>query len=152
MQSKSTRVRPPVKPLTEQEARHLLAGGLLAPCHESGPTRVGLTIGCDEKTVRKARDEETTMRLDLSWNALLVNENALDGLAAHFGKKLVNRDAGEITRKTASCITKLIWELAVALEDDRVDDRELAAMRHSIEEAGRSIDAMRERLSVRAAA
>ncbi|NJC06538.1 hypothetical protein GGQ97_002331 [Sphingomonas kaistensis] len=146
------RVIPPVKPLTEQEARHLLAGGLLKPCHDSGPTRVGLTIGCDEKTVRKARDEVATMRLDLSWNALLVNENALDGLAAHFGKKLVDTNAGEISRKTASCITKLMFELSVALEDDRVDDRELAAMRHSIEEVGKSIDAMRERLSLRAAA
>jgi len=145
-------VRPSVKPLTEQEARHLLAGGLLKPCHESGPTRVGLTIGCDEKTVRKARDEETTMRLDLAWNALLVNENALDGLASHFGKKLVDRDTGEVSRSTASCITKLLFQLSVALEDGKVDDRELAGMRDAINEAGKAVDAMRERLSVRAAA
>jgi len=144
-------VRPSVEPLTEQDARHLIAEGLLRPCQDQGPTRVSLKIGCDEKTVRKARDKETTLRVDYSWNALLANPQALDAVAGHFGLKLVPLNAGEVNRSTASCITKLLFELSVALEDGRVDDRELAGMRDAIDEAGRAIDAMRERLSLRAA-
>lgn len=87
-----TPVRPSVEPLTEQEARHLLAGGLLAPCHEVGPTKVALRVGCDEKTIRKARDKEATLRLDYAWNTLLADPHALDGLARHFGKLLIGLD------------------------------------------------------------
>lgn len=146
------RVRPPVEPLTEQDARHLLAEGLLRPCQDFGPTRVGLKMGCDEKTVRKARDKDTTLRLDYAWNALLANDRALDALAGHFHFKLVRIDPGaDVGRSTASCITKLLLELSVALEDGRVDDHELAAMRGALDEAGSAIDAMRERLRVRAA-
>ena len=144
-------VRPPIEPLTEEDARHLIAEGLLRPCQDQGPTRVGLKIGCNEKTVRMARDKLTTLRVDTSWNALLVDECALNPVAAHFGMKLVRSDAGEVNRGTASCITKLLLELSVALEDGKVDDRELAGMRNAIDEAGRAIDAMRERLSLRAA-
>ncbi|MEA3044552.1 MAG: hypothetical protein QOH47_2390 [Sphingomonadales bacterium] len=85
----AARVRPPIEPLTEQDARHLLAAGLLQPCHLEGPTRVALRIGCDEKTVRKARDKETTLRLDYAWNALLADERALDALARHFRRLLI---------------------------------------------------------------
>jgi len=149
----SKRVRPPVEPLTEQDARHLIAEGLLRPCQDYGPTRVALKIGCDEKTVRKARDKETTLRVDYSWNALIPNPRALEPLAAHFGLKLVPLDAAqnEVGQTTASCITKLLLKLSVALEDGRVDDCELAAMRGALDDAGEAIDSMRERLRVRAA-
>lgn len=147
------RVRPPVDPLTEQEARHLIAEGLLRPCQDLGPTKVGLRIGCDEKTVRKARDQQTTLRVDHSWNALLASEHALDPLAAHYGYKLVRIDAGEaeVGQSSATCITKLLFQLSVALEDGRVDDRELAAMRGALDEAAQAIDAMRAKLTPRAA-
>jgi hypothetical protein len=86
------RVLPPIDPLTEQDARHLLAAGLIGPCHRDGPTRVALKIGCDEKTVRNARDEDRTLRLDYAWNALLADDGALDALARHFRRLLIPLD------------------------------------------------------------
>jgi hypothetical protein len=71
---------------------------------------------------------------------------------AMIGMKLVPLDAGEaVGQTTASCITKLLLQLSVALEDGQVDDRELAAMRGALDEAGRAIDSMRERLGPKAA-
>lgn len=146
------RVRPTSKRLTDSDARHLLADGLIRLCHEHGPSRVAMEVGCDEKTIRRARDEESTLGLACVVNLAAMDPAALGSLFGAAGLKLVPTNAGDITRKTASAITKLMFELSVALEDDRVDDRELAAMRQSIEDVGKSIDAMRERLTVRTAA
>jgi hypothetical protein len=82
-------VRPNSKSLTDADARHLLAYGLLRVCHEHGPSRVALSTGCDEKTIRRARDEESTLGLACSWNLLDVDTHALDALAAAKGVMLV---------------------------------------------------------------
>jgi hypothetical protein len=87
-------VRPPVRKLTDADARHLLADGLLRACHANGPSRVALEIGCDEKTVRRARDEESTLGLACSWNLLDVDEHGLDAMAAAKGFMLVRLMAG----------------------------------------------------------
>lgn len=78
----NSQVRPNSKALTDGDARHLLAFGLLRACHQHGPSRVALAIGCDEKTVRRARDEESTLGLACSWNLLDVDIHALDAIAA----------------------------------------------------------------------
>jgi len=49
-------VLPRITTRTEADTRHALARDLIRICHEVGPQRVGLTIGCDEKTIRNARD------------------------------------------------------------------------------------------------
>lgn len=85
-------VLPPVEPLTEDDARRLVALGLARCVADRGPTRIALKIGCDEKTVRKARDAETLLRLDTAWNALLADDNALDPLARHFRRLLIPLD------------------------------------------------------------
>lgn len=82
-------VRPDSMPLTDEDARHLLADGLLRACHKHGPSRVALKTGCDEKTIRRARDEESTLGLACSWNLLDVDSHALDALAAAKGMMLV---------------------------------------------------------------
>ncbi|RYG87628.1 MAG: hypothetical protein EON59_06870 [Alphaproteobacteria bacterium] len=82
-------VRPPVKRLTDADARHLLADGLLRVCHHLGPSRVALETGCDEKTIRRARDEESTLGLACTFNLLDVDEHALDALAASKGYMFV---------------------------------------------------------------
>lgn len=74
----SSNVRPPAIPLTELEARELLAKPLLALCSEHGPTAVGRMIGCDEKTVRNARDEKSTLSLDSAVNLLLLDGTAFE--------------------------------------------------------------------------
>lgn len=145
-------VRPPVCRLTDSDARHHLAAGLIRVCHEHGPSRIALETGCDEKTIRRARDEQSTLGLACVVNLATFDPSALSDLFGAVGMKLVPLDGGEVTRSSASSITKLLLELSVALEDGRVDDRELAGMRDAIDDAGRTIDAMRERLSVRSAA
>lgn len=82
-------VRPRSQRLTDADARHLLADGLLRACHQVGPSRVALETGCDEKTIRRARDEESTLNLACSWNLLDVDIHALDALAASKGVMLV---------------------------------------------------------------
>lgn len=82
-------VLPSRSPLTDADARHLLADGLLRLCHRHGPSRVGLAIGCDEKTVRRARDEESTLGLACAINALGIDQHALDALLASQGMMAV---------------------------------------------------------------
>lgn len=149
----ASRVRPPVEPLTEGDARHLLATGLLKPTHEQGPTRVALKIGCDEKTVRKARDKDTTLRLDYSWNTLLACPNALDPLAAHFGFRLAPLEPEKIADLSLpTIVTRFQLELSVALEDGRLDPAELVKMRPVIDALEAVIDDLRERMNLRSAA
>lgn len=146
-------VRPPTKRLTDADARHLLAAGLIRACHDNGPSRVALEIGCDEKTVRRARDEDSTLGLACSWNLLDIDPSAFNELAAAKGVKLIQIETCEGNdRSAASILTKLLLEMSLALEDGRIDDRELAAMRKSLEDAGQHIDRMRERLTLRSAA
>lgn len=82
-------VRPKSQKLTDADARHLLAYGLLKTCHREGPSRVAVEAGCDEKTIRRARDEESTLGLASSWNLLDIDPHALDALAASKGVMLV---------------------------------------------------------------
>ncbi len=82
-------VRPNSRPLTDTDARHLLADGLLRACHEHGPERVALASGCNEKTIRRARDEESTLGLACSWNLLDIDDHALDAIAASKGVMLI---------------------------------------------------------------
>lgn len=83
------RVRPSVRKLTDSDARHLLADGLLRSCHAHGPSRVAVEAGCDEKTIRRARDEGSTLGLAASWNLLDIDQHALDALAASKGVMIV---------------------------------------------------------------
>lgn len=87
-------VRPSVRKLTDSDARHLLADGLLRVCHAHGPSRVAVEAGCDEKTIRRARDEEHTLNLAATWNLLDVDPHALDALAAAKGVMLVKLFSG----------------------------------------------------------
>jgi hypothetical protein len=82
-------VRPHGKKLTDEDARHLLAAGLLRACHEHGPSRVALETGCDEKTIRRARDEHSTLGLACTFNLLDVDPTALDALCAAKGFTLL---------------------------------------------------------------
>ena len=149
----SKRVRPPVGPLTELDAREALAKSLLSLCSVHGPTKVALGIGTNEKTVRNARDEKSTLRIDRAANLVLLDPSALNPLFGKLGMKLVQIDAGEHSdRASLSCLTKLLLQMSLALEDDgEIDDSELAAMRDALEQAGQSVDRLRHRLSVRAA-
>lgn len=76
--------------VTDSDVRHLLAGGLVRLCHEHGPSRVALEAGCDEKTIRRARDEENTLGLATVLNLALFDDRAVAPLFAAIGKRLVD--------------------------------------------------------------
>src|SRR3546814_8909093 len=80
-------VRPPIVPLTEYDARELLSKPLVDLCAEHGPTRVAGSVGCDEKTIRNARDEKSTLRLDFASNLLALDGRALDPILNHYGRR-----------------------------------------------------------------
>lgn len=106
---RSKQVCPPVRKLTDTDARHLLADGLLRACHKHGPSRVALETGCDEKTIRRARDEESTLGLACSWNLLDVDPHALDALAASKGVMLVPliAEAGDVIPAAGAAIFRI---------------------------------------------
>lgn len=81
-------VRPNTRKLTDADARHLLAYGLLRTCHAHGPSRVAVEAGCDEKTIRRARDEESTLGLACAINLLDIDAHVLDALLAAKGYML----------------------------------------------------------------
>jgi hypothetical protein len=83
-----SKVLPSGKRLTEEDARRALSFGLLRLTSEHGPSRVGLEAGCDEKTIRNARDQKSTLRLDLALNLLALEPTALDELFAAIGFRL----------------------------------------------------------------
>lgn len=88
-------VLPRAVPLTEDDARELLAKGILPLSQALGPTRLAKVIGCNEKTVRAARDEQTTLSLDTAFNLLLADPTALNPLLRHFGLHAVAIDTDE---------------------------------------------------------
>lgn len=87
-------VRPNVRRLTDADARHLLADGLIRICRTHGPSRVALETGCDEKTIRRARDEESTLGLACVLNLLDIDAGVLDALLASKGFMLRPMSAG----------------------------------------------------------
>jgi hypothetical protein len=83
-----------------------------------------------------------------AWDGRFAND-----ALGKIGMKLVPLEAAEGNdRSAASALTKLLLEMSVALEDGRIDERELASMRQALEGAGQHIDRMRARLSLRPAA
>lgn len=78
-------VRPKPSLLTDMNVRDLLAPALVRICAQHGNDRAALEIGVDEKTVRRARDKETTLKTHSVFNALAIDPSALDLVLAHFG-------------------------------------------------------------------
>jgi hypothetical protein len=144
-------VRPNVSRLTDADARHLLADGLIRTCHlAGGPSRVGLEIGCDEKTVRRARDEESTLGLACAWNLLDVNEHALDSLAAAKGFRLARLSSVEAPDVIAAG-GAVIHKIAVARQRNspggtRETDDELIAAEGDLAQLEEAASALRARI------
>ncbi len=82
-------VRPNSRRLTDSDARPRLAAGLIRACPAQGPGKVALAAGCDEKPIRRSRDEESTLRLDYVLNALDADPHVLDAVLAAKGFILV---------------------------------------------------------------
>ncbi len=147
-------VLPPVSAVTELDARELLAKPLLALCSEHGPTRVALAIGCDEKTVRNARDEKSTLRLDTAVNLLALDPLAFNGLIERFGMRAVplgSKCDTDTDRASESKVLGAALALSIALaDDDEITPSEVRANRKTIEAARDALDGLLGKL-VRAA-
>lgn len=109
MPHRRPQVRPNPRRLTDADARHLLAEGLIRTCHQHGPSRVALETGCDEKTIRRARDEESTLGLACAMNLLGIDEHALDALLAAKGFMLVPLvpQAGDIIPAAGAAVYRI---------------------------------------------
>lgn len=110
------RVRPPVVAITELDAREALAKPLLALCSIHGPKKVALTLGMNEKNVRNARDEKSTLRIDRAFNMLVADEFALEPLLAKFRRRSVPIDA---ICSTDDCTLPLVALLHAFIEMER---------------------------------
>ena len=83
-----------------------------------------------------------------TWNGRFSND-----VLAKIGMKIVPLDADVVNERcAASALTRLLLEMSLALEDGRIDDRELSTMRGALEQAGHHIDQMRQRLALRCVA
>jgi hypothetical protein len=106
-------VRPPFSLLTDNDVRDLVSPELISMCATDGPSRVAIDIGCEEKTVRRARDKETTLKANTTFNLLARNGAALDPILAHFGRRSmavddVAIDATRVPCDVAACLPLLI--------------------------------------------
>ncbi|MGV0964214.1 MAG: hypothetical protein ACOYBT_10020 [Polynucleobacter sp.] len=145
----SDSVRPFVPSLTEATAREVLAKPLLSACSTHGPKAVGATLGCDEKTVRNARDEKSTLRLDYAANLLTLDPLAWDGFLARVGRRSVpigsvcDTDAG---RAHESKVLKAALAMSIALSDDeKITVKEIVANLDTIEAAHTALGELLDR-------
>lgn len=106
-------VRPPVALLTDNDVRELVSPELIKMCAADGPSRVALDIGCEEKTVRRARDKETSLKASTTFNMLARDTTALDPILAHFGGRFaataeVTVDVAAVPCNVAEAVPTLI--------------------------------------------
>ena len=113
-----SKVLPPALPITVEDAREILAKPLLSLCSEHGPTAVARAIGgCEDKTVRDARDEKSTLRLDYAANLLLLDGTAFDGFLARVHRRSVPMDA-TCSSDALPAMTGAVHKLVVAAMPD----------------------------------
>lgn len=144
-------VRPPVALLTEDDARELLAKPLRALCQDHGPTRVAKALGgIDEKTVRNARDEKSTLCLDTAANLLSLDPYALDGFLAHFGRRSVPADAlcntDALPAMTGAVHKLVVASSAASAGGPALTRTELLDARHDIRTAFDALGALLTRI------
>lgn len=113
---------------------------------------LGAVLGKSGDTAERYRSGSTEMGVV----AFLRGCRAWDGRFANaalalVGMKLVEIESGEGSDRAGfTALATLLAELAEALENDNiVDDHELAAMSAAVENAGKHIDRLRERLRLR---
>lgn len=136
------RVLPSVLARTEADTRHALAYDIARLCHNHGPQRIGLTIGCDEKTVRSARDEVSSLKLHNAFNLLVVDSGALDSVGALYGVAIVPLDTGQARDATAS-VARIVPRMVEAdREDGDFSMRDLFAMEADLRASHRATGAM----------
>lgn len=140
-------VVPSVVPFTDDDVREIIRGVLLPLCSDMGPTRVAATLtGVEERTIRRARDEQTTLCLDTAANLLRLDPLALDGFLARVGRRSVPMHAVCDT-DALPALTGAVHKLVVAAsptsdEGQKLSDRELLDSEPEIRAAYDALDAL----------
>ena len=99
--------------LSDRLFRKLIGDAMQKMCADDGPSRVAIDIGCEEKTVRRARDKETSLRSNTTFNLLARDTSALDPILAHFGGRFastreVSIDVAAVPCNVAEAVPTLI--------------------------------------------
>jgi prepilin-type processing-associated H-X9-DG protein len=106
----------PVTLLTEEDAREILAVPLLKLCSDMGPTRLGKSLGgVNDRTIRDARDEKSTLSLDTAANLLFLDGHAFDGFLAKVGRRSVPQDS-VCDSDILPTLTGTVHKLAIATD------------------------------------
>lgn len=152
--SHRSKVMPYTIPITELECREALATPLLRLCSAYGPTKVAGTVSCkSDRTIRDARDEKATLRIDYIANLLLLDPTSLDGILAHFGRRSVpiSSVCNTDDRVAQSSVLKAALALSIALEDDdQIDADEVRQNRATIEAAVDALNGLLGKLAPQA--
>lgn len=115
-------VRPKQSRLTEADYRQLVAAGVRRCSAADGAARFAVEVGCDEKTMRAARDSKSSLSGSTLFNMLLVDPSALDELAAHFGFRLAPLEgSAEDDAGLNADVAHLNAVVAEAMRDGRID-------------------------------
>ena len=146
----ATQVRQFVHRNTDEDARRYLAKGINKACVHTKIGRIALEIGCDVKTVTRARDQQSTLGLACAFNLLPVYDHALDELAGSVGFRLA-RLAPITDADPLVAVTAVVHRLAAA-RDPRgpggviETDRELIEMERVVDEALETLEATKARI------
>lgn len=107
-------VSPPVVPMTELDAREILSRPLLRLCSDLGPSAVARAVGgVDEKTIRMARDERSTLSIATAANLLALDPTAFDEFLTRVGRRSVPMDA-VCTSDPMPAMTAAVHKIALA--------------------------------------
>lgn len=121
-------VRTEAHPLSESDYRRLVGHALRRATLETGQMgRLADAAGCDDRTLRNARDEVNSLSGRALINLLAVDPAMLDGLLANFGLRAVPVDC--TTPAYATMLAEAAGLVAVtadAMTDGRVDHQEEA--------------------------
>lgn len=116
------RVCPNRRRLTEADYRALVAAGIRRATAKDGAARFAVEVGCDEKTMRAARDGKSSLIGSTLANTLAVDLSTLDELLAHFGLRLVPIEAvDDGDARLLADIAGLGATVAGAMADGRID-------------------------------
>lgn len=131
------------RPLSESDYRELVGKALRRATLETGKLgRLADAAGCDERTLRNARDEKNTLSGPALLNLLAVDPAMLDGLLAHFGLRAAPVDsAAPAYAQMLADVAGLAALTADALTDGRVDHREESEIIELQRELARTLSA-----------
>ncbi|WP_426163038.1 hypothetical protein [Sandarakinorhabdus sp. DWP1-3-1] len=121
------KIIPNARLLTDDDYRRLSSAGIRRVSAADGCARLALEVGCDERTMRNARDRRSSLSGASLFNMLAKDPSALDELLAHFGYRAAPIDAATADDAGLNAdVAHLNAVVAEAMRDGRIDHIENA--------------------------